>query len=190
MIADPTYLVIALSWLAFLLYWSISGFKARPTGKARNRAVAVLMILAICALFLLLRESGASGGIDAKLWQGGLGIQIVADALALLGVGVMIWARRTLGLNWSGNVTIMPAQELVQRGPYAYVRHPIYSGFALMAIGTALAYGRLLGILLLAVCAAGLWLKASREEKLLAMHFPGDYERYKAKTKAFIPYIL
>jgi protein-S-isoprenylcysteine O-methyltransferase Ste14 len=189
-IANPTYLVIALSWLAFLLYWSISGFKAGPRGKARNWAVSVLMIMAVCALFLLVRESGVSVGIDSERWHGSPALDIGADVLAVLGVSIMIWARRTLGSNWSGNVKFMPGQDLVQRGPYKRVRHPIYSGFFLMALGTAVAYGRLLGILILAVCSAGLWLKASREEILLARHFPGAYERYKARTKAFIPYVL
>ena len=190
LIANPTHMVIALSWLAFLLYWSISAFKARPAGKARHGAASLLMILAICALFWLLRETSFAGGIDAELWQGSLAIGIAADVLALLGVGVIIWARRTLGLNWSGNVAVARGQELVQDGPYKRVRHPIYSGFILMVAGTAAAYGRLMGILILGICAAGLWLKASREEVVLARHFPATYGRYRATTKAFIPHIL
>jgi protein-S-isoprenylcysteine O-methyltransferase Ste14 len=81
-------------------------------------------------------------------------------------------------------------RELVQVGPYVYVRHPIYSGFLIMVLGTALAYGRLVGIVILGISIAGLTLKALKEESLLTKQFGDRYVEYKSRTKAMIPYLL
>src|SRR6185437_7787826 len=65
--------------------------------------------------------------------------QLSGIALCAIGIGIAIWARRVLGTNWSGIVTLKEGHTLIRRGPYAYVRHPIYSGILLAAAGTFLA---------------------------------------------------
>jgi protein-S-isoprenylcysteine O-methyltransferase Ste14 len=81
-------------------------------------------------------------------------------ALTIAGCLFAIWARMTLGGNWSGRVSLMAGHELITSSPYALVRHPIYTGIVTGLAGTTLAGGKwrlLLGavMILLACCPAG-----------------------------------
>ena len=63
----------------------------------------------------------------------------VAVAVCALGLLVAIWSRNVLGTEWSQDVELKQGHKLVQRGPYRFMRHPIYSGHLLMGLGTPLA---------------------------------------------------
>jgi protein-S-isoprenylcysteine O-methyltransferase Ste14 len=186
----PTEIFIALAWIAFLLYWVISAVWARPAKKFRNVAFSLLMIAAVVGLFLLFSHGIVSDDFNVVLWPGTIIASAGADVLVLTGLLVFVWARRSLGSNWSSSAAMNHERELVQVGPYVYVRHPIYSGFLIMVLGTALAYGRLVGIVILGISIAGLTLKALKEESLLTKQFGDRYVEYKSRTKAMIPYLL
>ena len=79
--------------------------------------------------------------------------------------------------------------ELVETGPYARVRHPVYSGLALVGLGWAIAQGSPLTFLAVLGLVAVLYLKAMREEVWLVVRFPG-YKAYQARTKRLIPGLL
>jgi protein-S-isoprenylcysteine O-methyltransferase Ste14 len=134
--------------------------------------------------------NGRLPALDATLWGETVAVGFGGDVITLLGVGVVMWARIVLGGNWSGNVAIKEDHELIESGPYAYARHPIYSGFLLMGLGSAMIYGGLGGFIFLAAAALGLWVKAMQEERLLARHFPADYAPYRARVKALIPFVV
>lgn len=77
---------------------------------------------------------------------------------------------------------------MIERGPYRFVRHPIYTGVLLMVLGSVTLWGRMewLGISI-----AGLSVKARREERLLTKHFPEAYPRYRERVKAaIIPFVI
>jgi protein-S-isoprenylcysteine O-methyltransferase Ste14 len=86
-------------------------------------------------------------------------------------------------------VTLKENHELIQRGPYRVVRHPIYSGLLLMILGTAILVGKLGGFVVLAFSFCGLWVKLRREEALLTEQLPG-YSEYMRGTRALIPFVL
>src|SRR5262249_25044393 len=102
---------------------------------------------------------------------------------------IAVWARVVLAGNWSARVTLKENHELIRRGPYRVVRHPIYSGLLVMILGTALLAGRMSGFVALLVCFCGFWIKLRQEEALLTRCLPG-YSEYKARTKALVPFIL
>ena len=77
--------------------------------------------------------------------------------------------------------------QLIQTGPYALIRHPIYSGIMLALLGTALYLGQYRALLGLALFVAGLWWKARREEALLVTQFGDDYQRHRRRTGMFLP---
>ena len=128
--------------------------------------------------------------------QGWLGMRFLPDspawaftglALTLVGCLFAIWARLTLGGNWSGLATVKADHELIVSGPYALARHPIYTGLLLAATGTALAHGEsrsILGIVLIALAFA---IKIGQEEKLMLQTFPHAYPQYRQRVKALIP---
>jgi protein-S-isoprenylcysteine O-methyltransferase Ste14 len=98
--------------------------------------------------------------------------------------------RVTLGRNWSSDVTFKQDHELITRGPYRFVRHPIYTGLILMLLGSALASGSLGPIAGLAFGFFGIWVKLQQEEALMMRHFPSAHSEYKANCKALLPFIL
>lgn len=131
--------------------------------------------------------------------QGWLGMRFLPDtprwavtglAITLFGCLFAIWARLTLGANWSGRATVKAGHELIVSGPYSMARHPIYTGLLLAATGTAMAHGEwrcILGMVLLALAFA---VKISQEEKLMLQTFPDAYPSYRQRVKALIPGIF
>ena len=79
---------------------------------------------------------------------------------------------------------------MIESGPYALARHPIYTGLILMALGTAINYGRAIAFVLLIGLCGGLWWKALQEERIMSTHFPGAYGEYKTRVRAIIPFVL
>jgi protein-S-isoprenylcysteine O-methyltransferase Ste14 len=107
--------------------------------------------------------------------------------IAFLGALFAVWARVTLGTNWSGTVaTVKKDHELVQSGPYALARHPIYTGFLITMVGTALTVGTVASVI---ICAVAFFLRIQLEETVMTKHFPKEYPAYKKRTKALIPLV-
>jgi protein-S-isoprenylcysteine O-methyltransferase Ste14 len=189
-IGDPIAVIVALAWVTFLLYWGVSAIRTRSTTKNKNVAAIVLMAFALIGLFLLLRYVVTIGDFNLELWHRTLSLAILSVGIVLLGLFVLIWARRTLGSNWNATAHGTENQGLVQIGPYKHIRHPMYTGFLTMVLGSAIAYGHLLGVLILAMFIAGFCVKAMREEFMLRGAFGQAYEAYWQETKAFIPFII
>jgi protein-S-isoprenylcysteine O-methyltransferase Ste14 len=110
--------------------------------------------------------------------------------LVAIGLVFALWARAELGRNWSASVVLKQGQRLVCSGPYAIVRHPIYTGLIAMALGTACDGGTAAGIGLVCALCVALWAKSRREERLMAATFPVEYPAYRRSVRAFVPYVL
>jgi len=100
------------------------------------------------------------------------------------------WARRYLGTNWSSTVTIKEGHELVTAGPYAIVRHPIYTGLILAFVGTALAIGEWRAVLAAVLGVIAFWRKLSLEERWMREQFGERYQAYSRRVPALIPFVL
>jgi len=80
--------------------------------------------------------------------------------------------------------------ELIVRGPYRLVRHPIYTGLLVLLIGTVILQAHLGGIIGLVLVFVSLWIKLSDEEELMLKQFPDQYAAYRQRVKRVIPFIL
>lgn len=108
--------------------------------------------------------------------------------LVIMGIALFIWARRSLGKNYSGHLSVQQGQALVQSGPYRLLRHPAYAGFLLMALGLGVGYSSIAGLVaILALLLPGLNYRMNVEEKLLSEHFGQAYREYARRTKRLIP---
>ncbi len=115
-------------------------------------------------------------------------IQITGLLLIVLGSVLFIWARRMLGHFYSGHVSVIEGQELVQSGPYRFIRHPAYAGYLLIALGLVLGYSSLVGLLaILVLLLPGLLYRMDVEDKLLFEHFGEAHRRYASRTKRLLP---
>ncbi len=182
--------IIALCWASFALYWLISSFSQKSVAERTSFASRILQLLIMIIAFNFVIQSAQLYPLSIMLIPDSLAIAIVSIALCVPGLITCIWARRTLAGNWSSLPVIKEDHNLVQDGPYKFVRHPIYTGFLLMFLGTAVAIGRLGGFIGFAVCFVGFWMKLRQEEALMIKLFKGNYLSYKKRVKALIPYLF
>jgi len=181
---------IAACWVLFFVVWLIAAlFAKRTIERSRSWGRPIVWIVALLLLATRGRWTPLSSGVS--LWRTTPTLAVVAAAVTAAGLSIAFWARAVLGGNWSGAVVLKEQHELIDRGPYAFVRHPIYTGVLLMVLGTVTFWGTRDGLILFAVMVAGLMVKAQREERLLTTHFPDVYPRYSARVRArIIPFVL
>jgi protein-S-isoprenylcysteine O-methyltransferase Ste14 len=117
-------------------------------------------------------------------------IALTGLGFALCGIAFSIWARLTLGDNWSSSPTIKQDHALVLRGPYRIVRHPIYTGILVALFGSALQHGLVRSFLAVVICGVGLWMKVSTEEQFMVHRFGDLYLRYRKDVSALVPYLF
>lgn len=179
-------------WIAWYAYWIISARnRVRDTAKSPAKREPLAgrigyMGLLVAGFALLFRRWPLSY-LECRLWlssgtwlASGLTVQTTGLAFA-------IGARRTLGKNWAGRVTLGANQELVVRGPYRVVRHPIYSGLLFGALGTAVVIGQVRAIVGLLLMMTGVLIKIRREEAALRQHFGSAYLDYAQRVPALFP---
>jgi protein-S-isoprenylcysteine O-methyltransferase Ste14 len=182
---DP---VLAACWAVFFTYWLVAALWTKRTAERDARWSVWRWAWLVVLLVLLLDLPAARVG---RMWNETPAVRFMADALAVIGLAVALWARTVLARNWSANVVLKEQHELVETGPYRVVRHPIYTGVLLMVLGSVVSLGSPAGVLAFAACAIGLWMKAQREERLLSTHFPQAYPSYKSRVRAaLVPFII
>jgi protein-S-isoprenylcysteine O-methyltransferase len=155
------------------------------------------MLVRIGAVFVVLvvwRTAGlgkVSDRIRSLFLEGGqpamLALPYLGSVICALGVAIAIWARFHLGANWSSHPALKVGHQLVTTGPYALVRHPIYTGMIAGLAGTALVALPAL-IILPIVVIVFVW-RVHREESLMLGQFPDEYPAYQARTWALIPFV-
>lgn len=184
-----TWQVIGYTWVVWLVYWVVMAFSTKRTiergGFVGYRLVALLAFVGCVIAGRLLHVSSQS-----QLWQTTLALGVLTDCMVVAGAAFTVWARITLGRNWSAEVTFKQDHELIESGPYALARHPIYTGLIVMALGTAINYGRAIGFALFFSICGAVWWKARQEERIMSRHFPDAYAEYKQRVHALIPFVL
>ncbi len=113
-------------------------------------------------------------------------IMAIGLAIQLAGIGLAMWVRRNLGLNWSGKIAIAVEHRLVRTGPYRSLRHPIHTGLLLMYLGTALVMGEWHALLGLGLAFYAYCRKIRLEEAALDRAFGAGYEEYRRSTWALV----
>lgn len=184
-------IVLAICWFIFLLFWIVSAFFTKRTslrqGLGESLGYRVFAVLGCLVLFNARRLPPAWGThfappTDLLAWWSAL--------LGVTGLAICLWARITLGRNWSSVVMVKEGHELVQRGPYRYVRHPIYTRLLAMFAGNVLLEGRWAGLLGIALLFLSFWIKLRHEESVMLKEFPADYPGYMKRVKRLIPFVL
>ena len=185
------YIVLS-SWMVFYLYWLVSARTVKRTKEVQAGFRHLRWIGTVIAILVLLfmRSSAPSAVVfSTRLIPNSILLLAVGAILTVVGLAIAIAARRTLGGNWSSNVVLKEGHELMTTGLYRYVRHPIYSGVLLMALGSAVVVGQVYAVTFFVLVLMFFAFKASQEEKLLTKHFPDEYPAYKSRVKAIIPFV-
>jgi len=178
-------------WIAFLLYWRIKAADTKTTRRREPAAPGILRTLAFLIVIVLLSTTRIPlPWLYRQLWPAGVWPFWIGAAITVGGLLFAVWARRHLGRNWSNAVTIKQGHELITTGPYALVRHPIYTGILTGFLGTAIALSQVRGFIGFVLIFLVLWAKLRMEEEWMRSQFGETYSTYVHRTAALVPYIL
>jgi protein-S-isoprenylcysteine O-methyltransferase Ste14 len=180
--------LIPLMWSAWALYWIICSRNAKRTVRRESLASRISNVLPLVVGILLVALPHVPYAVfDTRVLPRTMATYWIGVTLVVLGLAFAVWARRHIGSNWSGTVTVKENHALVRTGPYAWVRHPIYTGLLAAILGTAIARGELRGVWALALCTVAFVIKLRTEERWMSEVFGEEYERYRAAVPALIP---
>ena len=188
--------VIIASWAVFLLVWlGLSFFVKRDVRGGRSARAYQVRVLVLAIVIIVVIRSSHRHQSGANPFSNRLSLFVpsppilqIGAVLTALGIAVAIWARLYIGRNWSPRPAMKEEHELVTGGPYAFVRHPIYTGIIIAALGTALT-GTLFGAILFIFAAALFVSRVGKEERIMLELFPGTYPSYQSRTKWLIPFV-
>lgn len=181
----------AVVWLAWLAYWVVAALNVKRTERRERFAPLILnrAPLVIGAL-LLAFERQPLHWLSSRFLPLSQAFYWIGLFMLVAGLAFAVWARRYLGRNWSGIVTVKQDHELIRSGPYALVRHPIYTGLLFAILGTAVAIGEWRGLIAFVLITAGFVIKLRTEEKFMSETFGTQYAHYRAEVPALIPFLV
>jgi protein-S-isoprenylcysteine O-methyltransferase Ste14 len=175
-------------WTIWAVWWLAMAFFSKSTKRRESAAQRIEHLVPAMLGFALVFREGSGGAWLAR--------PIVTANPVLLGLCVMVtilgllfavWARLILGSNWSGTVTIKTNHQLIRRGPYRWVRHPIYTGMLAALLATAVIQGLPSGMIGFAFVLLALYRKARREESFLSQEFGDGFLEHRQHTGMFLP---
>ncbi len=184
--------LILAAWVNLAIVWLAMAPRAKRTrehGTERVRVVVPIATLVAIVAWHRLRITGVVAPRSA-LWTYSLPDGVVADLIMLCGLALALRARFALAGNWSASLVLKENHELIVRGPYRYVRHPIYSGLLLMMLATVVYTGSVAWLIGLGGAFCFVVAESRLEEQLMIRTFPNDYPAYRRRVRALIPYVF
>ena len=188
--SDWPQVVSILGWVLFAIYWSITASSAPAKISESRGSRRIHELLVNCGYLLLFLPSALPLAIPfvqsrflppSPLWVA-LGLAVQAGSF-----GLAVWARRTLGRNWSAPIEIKLDHQLVRTGPYRVLRHPIYTAVLGMAAGTVLTIGKVPGLFAIAIIVFAYIRKIRLEEARLREAFGAEYDEYRRTAWGLVP---
>jgi protein-S-isoprenylcysteine O-methyltransferase Ste14 len=176
------------AWTIWALWWLAMAFFSKSTKRRESIGQRIEHLVPAMLGFALIFRGGFGGTWLARpvvsadpllLW--------LCLMMTILGLLFAVWARLILGSNWSGMVTIKTDHQLIRRGPYRWIRHPIYTGMLAALLATAMIQGLLSGMVGFAFVLLALYRKARREESFLSQEFGEGFSEHRQHTGMFLP---
>lgn len=188
--------VIITSWISFLIVWIGLSFFVKPDVRGGRSARIYQVRFLIVAIVVVIAVRSARHRVSQtnlffdrlSPFLPSLSLAWIGAVLTAIGVAVAIWARLYLGRNWSPVPARKEGHKLVTGGPYTFVRHPIYTGIILAALGTALT-GSIAGICIFIYATTVFLFRVGKEERIMLDLFPDAYPPYQSRTKRLIPFV-
>jgi protein-S-isoprenylcysteine O-methyltransferase Ste14 len=175
-------------WIVFVIYWAVGALKTRRSVSQESFASRyVALFLEILGFALLFSGTAGMGVLGHRVVPRTYALAVVGVALTWIGIAIALWARWHLGQYWSARVTLKEDHELIRTGPYAFFRHPIYSGIDLAALGGALAIDQWRCVVGVSLIVLGYWIKARKEESMLAGQFGQTFQEHCRHTGFLLP---
>ncbi len=177
-------------WIVFAVYWAIGALRTRATVRREPFLARYgVMFIEVVGFTLLFSHDADIGVLRRHFAPRTMTMEAIGLAFTWAGIGLAVWARYHLGQYWSGRITLKEGHELIRTGPYARLRHPIYTGLDLAAIGSALVINRWRCVFAVCIIMIGFAIKAKREEALLAAQFGEAFKKHVRHTGFLLPRI-
>jgi protein-S-isoprenylcysteine O-methyltransferase Ste14 len=188
---SATWTWIDVVWSLVGILWLLAAFWSKPIVRRQSNLSWLFHIIIMAAgLFLLFYPSSGMGVLGARMFPEQAWIDWASLVIVIAGCSFALWARVWLGSNWSAAPAVKQDHKLIRSGPYAVVRHPVYAGFLLAALGTVLAVGEVRGLVGFGLLFFEWLRKARAEEKFMEEQFGNDYAFYRREVKQLIPFLF
>jgi protein-S-isoprenylcysteine O-methyltransferase Ste14 len=180
--------ISAALWIGFVIYWSVAAGGTVPTKSRESRASRRLHEWLINAALLLVFVPVP--GLDRRILPNGWWVVAIGIGLQVASFLLALSARRHLGRFWSAEITQKIGHQLVRSGPYRFVRHPIYTALLGMFVGMAIVSGDLHAFVAVGLASFAYWRKIRLEERNLTDLFGAEYDEYRRRTRALVPWVI
>jgi protein-S-isoprenylcysteine O-methyltransferase Ste14 len=175
-------------WVVFIAFWVVGALKSRRAQRAESFASRyAILFLEIAGFSLIFMDETEIGILGHEVIPRTYALAVTGVVFTWVGIALALWARWHLGQYWSARITIKENHKLIRTGPYARLRHPIYSGLDLAAIGSALVIDRWRCVIGVCLIILGYWIKAKREEAMLTGQFGTDFKEHCRYTGFLFP---
>jgi protein-S-isoprenylcysteine O-methyltransferase Ste14 len=183
--------LIAMLWVGWLAYWVVAARHTLTNQRTESLLTgASYRVLLVLGIILLAFPAYRLRPANPILWPQSAVTVAIGLGLVIIGLSIAVWARYHLGRYWSGRITLKVDHQVIQSGPYAFVRHPIYSGILLALLGTVISIGTVRSCLAIVLMFLSFVVKLTLEERWLGSHFGAEYEKYRRRVKALIPGVV
>jgi protein-S-isoprenylcysteine O-methyltransferase Ste14 len=193
MIAKLCFYGIIVCWWTFLLTFWLRKRPPRARETHRDRRSYVGLLLQSAAYFVVLLPPIRHGlmpigGLLSVPGRQPSVVAVCALMIAAASVALVNWAARCLGKQWSLQARLVEGHDLIEDGPYRFMRNPIYTGMFGMLVATGLLMMRWERLAVAVVLfAAGTYVRIRAEEQLLRGAFGVRFEEYARRVWALIP---
>jgi protein-S-isoprenylcysteine O-methyltransferase Ste14 len=182
--AEVAFTVAVAVWVVFEFVMRVR--QRLRSGAPAQDPTAFVLVLCLAAAIVVAQVLGRRGALrwpGGPVWPFAVGMVLIAA-----GIGLRAWSIATLGRMFQYQITIQPGHRVITTGPYRYVRHPSYSGIALVLAGIALACDDVWGLAAAAVLGGtGLAVRIHAEEQQLAQALGAEYEHFAVGRKRLLP---
>lgn len=182
--------VLPVTWAVWWVSWMVAAaWSDRAVSRAPRQQQILYRAVAAAGALLLFGPYRHAFESEGVLWHTPVALGWACTAIACAGLAFTWWARLHLGRLWSASVGRKAGHRLVDTGPYGLVRHPIYTGITLAAIGTAAMRGTVAGWLGAAIMTLGWYIKLQLEERFLREQLGADaYDDYARRVPMLVPW--
>ena len=176
------------AWAIWAIWWLAMAFFSKSTKRRESPLQRIEHLLpALLGFALIFREGFGGAWLARPIFVAGPTLLLICVSVTILGLLFAVWARLALGANWSGTITIKANHQLIRRGPYRWIRHPIYTGMLAALLAVAITQGLLSGLVGFALVLFALFRKARREESFLSQEFGEGFAEHRQHTGMFLP---
>jgi protein-S-isoprenylcysteine O-methyltransferase Ste14 len=180
---------IGVAWLVWGVSWlAAAGWTRRTVERPSYAREFPNRLVTVIGATLVFASLGTAFTLFPVHWLVSAWFGWALFGCVLAGMAFAWWARVHLGTLWSGTVTRKAEHRIVDTGPYAIVRHPIYTGILFSLYATAAQRGSIDPIVGVALITIGLWMKALLEESFLSRELT-DYSSYRARVPMLVPFL-